>query len=327
MKKNKLLYFLIVSTFILTSCNSNTHTEEPIDSTSDTHTEESTDITSDTHTEEQPIDARPIISADGKTMSYGLYPHTNVNDPTLISSLDSLTTPESNGWYLYDGDYYAKVIAEPDNSSNTFDNGTVIVEGTTYWFKCEPIVWNVLSNTNGEYYIVSSVLLDVHCYYNSTSDRTIDDQTVYANNYKYSDIRTWLNEDFYNLAFPKGNEFIQTTTVDNSASTTDSESNTFACDNTEDKIFLPSYQDYMNSSYGFSTSETRFCKTTDWARARGALYNAGSPNLYNGSYWTRSPYSGVTQGVRNVGTDGNLGGTPINNKRISVRPSLSIKID
>lgn len=49
MKKNKLLYFLIASSFTLTSCNSNTHTDEPIDSTSDTHTEE------------QPIDARPII--------------------------------------------------------------------------------------------------------------------------------------------------------------------------------------------------------------------------------------------------------------------------
>lgn len=275
----------------------------------------------------------PILSEDGKTITYGLYPQKNVDDSSLVSALDALTTSESNGWYLFEGDYYAKLNATPYDSSYGFDNGTVIARGTTYWFKCEPITWNVLSNNSGEYYILSSVLLDAHCYYNSTSSRTIDGQTVYPNNYKYSDIRAWLNEDFYNSAFALGNSHIQTTTVYNSASTTNSSSNSYACVNTQDKVFLPSYQDYINSSYGFSTStastNTRYCKTTDWARARGAYYytsSIGSPYRYNGYYWTRSPGSGYSDYAWNVYGDGNLNYRNVYVTSLSVRPSLSIKI-
>lgn len=274
---------------------------------------------------------KPHLSSDGKTIKYGLYPQTNVNNSALVSTLNALTTPESNGWYLYEGDYYAKVSATPWSSSCVFDNGTTISIGTTYWFKCEPITWNVLSNTNGGYYILSNVLLDAHCYYNSTSSRTIDGQTVHANNYKYSDIRAWLNEDFYNSAFALGNSHIQTTTVNNSASTTNSSINSNVCANTEDKIFLPSYQDYINSSYGFSTStgpnDTRYCRTTDWARAKGASYYTSSGSYqYNGWYWTRSPVNSSPILVSVIEHDGcGFASGPVYGT-FSVRPGLSIKI-
>lgn len=271
----------------------------------------------------------PVVAEN--TITYGLYPQTNVNDSTLVSALNALTTPESNGWYLYDGDYYAKVSATPNSSSYKFDNGTTISSGTTYWFKCEPIVWNVLNNNNGEYYIVSSVLLDAHCYYNSASTRTIDEQTVYPNNYKYSDIRTWLNEDFYNSAFALGNSHIQTTTVDNSAATTNSTSNSYACANTEDKVFLPSYKDYINSSYGFSTStgstDTRYCKTTDWARARGAyLLSQTGTYAKHSYYWTRSPRPDGSKYAWIVDGNGSLDFSDVSDTTVSVRPGLSIKI-
>lgn len=271
---------------------------------------------------------RPILSNDGKTITYGLYPQTNVNDSELVSSLDALTTPESNGWYLYNAEYYAKVSATTFISYTEYDNGTTIVSGTTYWFKCEPIVWNVLSNNNGEYYILSSVLLDAHCYNKSSFSRTIDGEKVYANNYEYSDIHTWLNNDFYNSAFALGNSNIQTTTVDNSAATTNSNSNPYVCNNTKDKVFLPSYKDYINSSYGFSTStdstNTRCCKTTDWARARGARC---SSYLYNGDYWTRSPHSSYPSDTWRVDNSGYLTFISLVDESYgSVRPALSVKI-
>ena len=140
----------------------------------------------------------PLLSDDGETVTYGLYPQTNVNDTDLLEALNELTDAESNGWYLYDNEYYAKVAATPYDSSYTFNNGTTIVSGTTYWFKCEPITWNVLSNNDGEYYILSSVLLDTHRYDAS------------SNNYANSEIRTWLNNDFYNSAFALGNSNILT---------------------------------------------------------------------------------------------------------------------
>lgn len=312
MKKNKLLYFLIASVCTLTSCNSNSHTEQPIDTT------------------------RPIISADGKTITYGLYPQSYVSDSSLVSLLDSYSTADLNGWYLYEGEYYAKAFATPFqyySTDATFSNGSKIIKDVPYWFKCEPIVWNILSNTYGKYYIASSVLLDAHGYYKSDSTRTIDGQTIYPNNYSYSDIRAWLNEDFYNSAFALGNEYIQTTTVDNSASTTDSTSNKYACDNTEDKVFLPSYQDYLNSEYDFSTSteetDTRCCRTTDWARARGARYDRASLSyFYNCIYWTRSPDSDSSyHEVSIVNDEGALYASfTVNNTYVSVRPAITLKI-
>ena len=260
----------------------------------------------------------PLFTNDGKKITYGLYPQTNVNDSTLLSALNTLTTPESNGWYLYNDVYYAKVNASPYDSNYTFDNGIKIVSGVTYWFKCEPIIWNVLSNNSGVYYIVSSILLDAHRYEYS------------SNNYANSEIRSWLNNEFYNSAFALGNSNILLTNVDNSAATTDSDSNPYACNNTQDKIFLPSYQDYKNSSYGFSTStgetNTRYCKTTDWARARGAYYGVNSSDLYNGVYWTRSPASDRYWHASYVGSAGHLYITDVDFEFYSVRPGLSLNI-
>ncbi|MBE6126605.1 MAG: hypothetical protein E7182_01295 [Erysipelotrichaceae bacterium] len=271
---------------------------------------------------------RPILSGDGKTITYGLYPQKNVNDSTLVSALDALTTSESNGWYLYEDEYYAKLSATPYDSSYIFDNGTTIVNGTTYWFKCEPITWKVLSDNDDEYYILSSVLLDAHRY-----QRYDDNFDHNSNNYENSEIRSFLNKDFYNLAFALGDSHIQTTTVDNSASTTNTSTNPFACNNTQDKVFLPSYQDYLNSSYGFSTSsgktDTRYCRTTDWARARGAYYNNDNGSYqFNGYYWTRSPYSGyhTADYAWEVGFDGYLNYEAVSSTYFSVRPAISIDI-
>ena len=269
----------------------------------------------------------PILSEDGKTLTYGLYPQTNVNDSDLVTALNELTTPESNGWYLYDNEYYAKVSATPHFTGFKFNNGTTIVSGTTYWFKCEPIIWNVLSDNNGEYYILSSVLLDAHRYDELYYD--VKDGHC-ANNYEYSEIRAWLNNDFYNSTFALGSSHIQTTTIDNSAATTNSTSNSYACNYTQDKVFLPSYKDYFNSSYGFSTSNditsSRCCKTTDWARARGSEYNSNSSGNYNGYYWTRSPSSSRSYYAWYVSNAGDLYNYNVDRANFSVRPALTIKI-
>lgn len=95
--------------------------------------------------------------------------------------------------------------------------------------------------------------------------------------YKTSDVRTWLNADFYNSVFVD-NSYIQTTEVDNSAETTNKSPNKFACENTQDKVYLLSYKDYLNADYGFDTSTdgstTRVFRATDYAIACGAYCTA-----------------------------------------------------
>ncbi len=253
---------------------------------------------------------KPILSEDGKTITYGLYPQTVVNNSSLVANLNKLTTAASNGWYLYERGYYARL------------NDT--------WFKCEPIIWNVLSKNNYKYYILSSVLLDAHNYYNSTSYRTIEGKGVYPNNYKYSDIRKWLNFDFLNSAFALNSSYILTTNVDNSASTTNSSSNSYICDNTQDKIFLPSYSDYSKVSlFGSSGQPSRKCKTTDWSRARGAqIYSQSGEYANNSFYWTRSPSSDLASCAWGVMYNGDMNsyGCWVTNTNC-VRPGLYITLN
>ena len=257
----------------------------------------------------------PIINVEKNTLTYGLYPQTHVNDTNTIAALNLLTTAESNGWYLYNNEYYAKKKANPYRTSYTFSDGTTIVKNTEYWFKCEPIEWKILTSSNGSYSLVSTVLLDAHLY------------DSYSNNYSNSNIKGWLNGDFLNTAFNLGSSYIQMTTVDNSASTTDSSSNTYACANTEDKVYLLSYKDYLNADYGFTNSTsktpTRTCKPTDYALANSCYQDNG-----NGLYWTRSPYSKNSYNAWFVNAGGNLiySGYSLSTASHGVRPAITIKL-
>ncbi len=251
-------------------------------------------------------------------IKYGYYPQTYVSDENLISTLNSLTASTLNGWYLYDDTYYAKKIASPYISSYEFSDGTTIVNGNTYWFKCEAIEWKILSSDNGTYSLVSTVLLDAHQYDSS------------SNNYKNSKIRSWLNNDFYNAAFFLDSSYIQTTIVDNSASTTGSNTNSNACENTNDKVYLLSYHDYINATY-FPDDASRYCKLTDYAKANGAYCysGSGSNSSYNvnGWYWTRSPSSSYSDSAWYVNLGGYLNySSLVYDSGSGVRPAITITI-
>ncbi len=266
----------------------------------------------------------PVFDEENKTVTYGLYPQTHVSDADTITVLNALTSAENNGWYLYNDEYYAKKTTDPIDSESeyssgyTFDDDTKIKSGTSYWFKCDPIEWKILTSSDGTYSLVSTVLLDAHRYDDSSS------------NYKYSEIREWLNDDFLKTAFNLDSSLIQTTIVDNSASTTGNSSNPYACADTEDKVYLLSVEDYVNADYGFLTSEdsttTRTCKPTDYALANSCYKNNG-----NGLYWTRSPlsyhrHSNYCYDAVIVHDEGNLDAYCVNRIWCGVRPALTISI-
>ena len=284
----------------------------------------------DSSTPSVSLEYAPVFSSDNKTVQYGYYPQSYVSDANLVNTLNALEKSNVNNWTLYEGSYYVKEVAKVyNNESYTFDDGTAIVNGNEYWFKCEEIVWNVLSNDNGTYSLVSSKLLDTYSYYNSYSNRTIDNSIVYANNYKHSDIRTWLNNDFASKAFALDNSYLSLLTVNNEANTTASLTNKYACDNTSDYVTLLTYQDYLNASYGFDVnsgeqSKTRECKTTDYARAKGAWYNTNTNYLYNGTYWTRTPSDKYYYCAYNVNSSGYLSNYTVDGDSHCVRPSISI---
>lgn len=273
----------------------------------------------------------PVLSADGKTAKYGFYPQTRVSDTAVIAELNKLSPSQLNGWYLYDGNYYAKQTATVyNNESYVFDDGEAIVNGQEYYFKCEPICWRVLKESDGKYVLLSDKLLDVGAFYGDYLNRTVDGVTVRPNNYSQSDVRSFLNGQFYNTAFALNDSYVQIASVDNGASTTQSASNAYVCADTTDKVFLPSYGDCLNSAYGFAVnndvSTSRQCKTTDYARVGGAWCSKTNGLLNNGSYWTRSPSGEFYYCAWNVNSGGYLSEYAVDGASHCVRPCITVVV-
>lgn len=275
---------------------------------------------------ESSIEDKPTIDATKKILTYGYYPQTHVNDEKIINVLNTLKPSSKNGWYLYEEKYYAKEVANTFHGSKYyFDDKTEIINGNEYWFEVEPIKWNILSNSNNEYFVLSSKLLDVHNYY---KDCDIREGDIFPNNYEFSDIRKFLNSEFYNLAFTFGDAHIKESLVDNSSLTTDTTENKYCSNNTNDKIFLPSYKDYLNSDFGFETSSetisaSREAILSDYARTKGAWCNIEN-DKYTGSYWTRSPSAEFSYAAMNVNSAGYLSSYAVDGDTHAIRPSLKI---
>ena len=102
---------------------------------------------------------------------------------------------------------------------------------------------------------------------------------IYANNYKYSTLRKYLTQDFYNRAFSnKQKTLINLTEVDNSVQTTDGVDEKYACENTNDYVFALSYADFNNSEYGLTDPLNCCFYFTDFAKATGVV-------TYTKEYW------------------------------------------
>ena len=257
---------------------------------------------------------------DGDYIYFGEYPQTLKANNVSITA-----TQDSRGYYLgSDGYYYAKVVANlNDTRHNSFSNGTLATNGTTYYFKVEPIRWRILSTDGETALILCDSIIANQAYDAGGSD-----------NYKNSDIRAWLNETFYQTAFSElQREIILITTVDNSSSSTggssfSSEPNLSACEDTDDKIFLLSYKEVTNSAYGFSSSDSTFdtvrkMQTSDYSIATGVDMFAGY-----GSWWLRSPrgynYSNL---AKYVTESGNIyEGENVSDDSHGVVPALQIRL-
>ena len=221
-----------------------------------------------------------VYTRSGNYIYFGEYPQTiKASNVSIIS-----TTPDADGYYLgSDGERYAKVVADPYNSGYTFSNNSSVTSGNTYYFKVEPIRWRILSESDGNAFILCDSIIANKAYDSSN------------NNYEDSDIRAWLNDEFYKTAFGELQQaLIQTTEVDNSVYSMGYSSNRYACANTFDKVFLLSYREVINSNYGFSSNnneldEARRMLTSDYSRATGAGMDMSSSYYGNGWWWLRSP--------------------------------------
>ncbi len=276
--------------------------------------------------------AFPLIDKASGNVIYGLYPQSLVTDGRIIAALEESEELE-NGWRFYDGHCYAWCAASVHSyQAPIFSNGEPVVRNESYWFRCDPITWRVLEAREGEYLLISTLVLDVHCYapqdYHRTSFGAKKDFGCYPSNYAISDIRKWLNEDFYQTAFCLNDSYVQETLVDNGPSSIamGRKSVKFACENTLDKVSLPSHEEMERNDY-FNSTDARRCEASDYAKARGA--RGIFPSLDGGrccDYWTRSPCGHKFNMAQEVINTGNIcSHWPCD--EIGVRPVITIKID
>lgn len=218
-----------------------------------------------------------------KMYKFGDYPQS----VSIISSYTSGTV--YNGWYLgSDGYFYEKCTAKIADNMGVL-NG--INNGTTYYFKVEPIQWRKLTDSYKGYSLLSAyMVLDQCVYYKNTSNRTISGSTVYPNNYKYSTLRAFLNgkyesgdsnnSSYYNNGFlqkaftSSAQSKIKTVSVDNGGS---------------DKVFVLSHsaEELENTNYGFPVALNQGTWRQRDITQYGAAKTLGCSGA-GGYYWTRT---------------------------------------
>lgn len=214
----------------------------------------------------------------------GEYPQTMVTGDELFTKLNSITQTDAQGYVSYGGEKYQKYY---------------------YWRKVEPIQWRFLSQNGDNVRFVSEKVLDNHVW-----NKTKHGDEAYQNNYKFSDIRKWLNSDFLEQAFYYDSSLIQTVNVDNSSESTGNSSNRYACEDTRDKVYLLSCKDITNEDYGF---------TDDASRIAYDVFGKAQ------DYWLRSP-SDYDYYARYVDNYGHVDYSSVFNGS-GVRPALTRKLD
>ena len=179
-----------------------------------------------------------------------------------------------------------------------------------------PIEWKVLARDGEKALLISRYALDCKPYNKNNVNVT----------WEASTLRQWLNDEFLNKAFtPVEQAAIEITMTDNSRQQGNPEWGSDGGNNTQEKVFLLSYQE---ASKYFADGKARRCAPTDYTIKNGAYTNDGYKT--NGIsacwWWLRSPGSSNfdVAGVNLVGDLSYISGVDCG--EITVRPALWVNL-
>ena len=296
----------------------------------------------------------------GDTIQFGAYPQKQVTDTVLLSKLNEKggaptgSEWKSYGYYInkvqsdfmkytdvvykkekYRGVYFtqyrSRYTDKDSSTSNQDDNGYFI--NTIYWFKYEPLTWRILDPSVGILLctnIIDSQPFQNYWYYLNNNYWTDNTMKHYANSFSHSYIRNWLNNQFYNAAFneKEKNEIIEDFITSFCSSTAGTYDVSQYINFSTDKIWLLSYDEACNSSYGFSNStdacENRQATGTDYAFCQGVWSNANNENKGKADWQLRSP-GGFGCFVDYISARGFATSSLSLNELKGIRPAIRVK--
>ena len=172
-----------------------------------------------------------------------------------------------------------KTTSKAESSSQKKDNNPDYKIGETIEFGNypqeedgteKPIEWIVMKKEGNQVLLLSKYVLDAKPYNEEVEEVT----------WETSDIRKWLNNEFYTTAFNKAEKAkIQTSLIKNEDN---SEYGTSGGNDTEDKVFLLSEKEAETL---FSNDKKRIAKATEYAEESGVYGNEEKAAWW----WLRSP--------------------------------------
>ena len=259
----------------------------------------------------------------GERIELGWYPQSIVTDDDTIKALKEICgKPKLSRGSLWKDYNYAtgsgmyadinfsdkryRVVYKKKHRDGEVYEFSDYPDGKIYITLYEPILWRVLKITDNKAMIVSEKLIDGQ-EFSILKKRERKKAKINKNNYEYSFVRQWLNNEFFETAFNDiEKSAVETIVVCNAASTTRNEINPYACNDTEDKVSLLSFQEAKTL---FENNKARWKKVTEYAKMQGCFgYRTHDAKYDNSSWWLRSPHNKIETWVMEVGDGGGLHG-------------------
>lgn len=188
-----------------------------------------------------------------------------------------------------------------------------------------PIKWRVLQNSGNELFMLSEYILDCKQYHREHKDITWGD----------CDLRKWLNDEFYNIAFTAAEQaFIKTThCTDNGEGIPETGDKIFLVSVPEVKSLTPAHD--ANTAIRRRTIGTEFARTKKPDGCRLYVYNLGVEQDYiiedeekrGCSWWWLRPQGNRPSRAQIVGARNSIRSYErVDLARVGVRPALKLKL-
>lgn len=217
-------------------------------------------------------------------------------------------------------EYVAKAEFDSDNYAKIYGREYIRVEknGEYTYYLFEPVRWWVLKDEEEQLTLLADKILDSRQYNESMAAVTWD----------ISDLREWMNNEFYNTCFNKNEqEYI----LDHLTTSPFNYCHLFSAgEDCTDKIALMPAFDLANGTYYFKShndeadKQLRIAVGTEYARSQGLLVEENAA----GRWWTCTSATLDNMAVVVITENGNVlmesGGEYVNKSDIGVRPLITI---